>query len=156
MRDILLESNAKVIQRIRRICVLERILNGSLKGRLIPTVVFLVSGIQFCSGSVLLMPGRLGMLKGSFFLLMFLEVSTFNLVVLTVGAKIFIKSGRFFVGFKEKIKSKVDKRVILALRPLRIEFGSSFIDNFTPLVVQGSVMSQMVSFVIASRRVHFG
>lgn len=142
------------LQFYRSIQILEKYFNGYLMKRIVPMIVLSIPIIQVVSQYVCIqlhdeipMPGFL------IFPLIMFDCVLANVFVYSVASWVYSKSikvlrayARHTVKFSGR-KSRL-AREIKACAVLKIKFGSNFIDNGTPLVIQDFCMNQTVSLLL--------
>lgn len=132
--------------------VFERILNASLKGRIAPVLIFGAALVQYFAGCVLLsMSKELGHTERYVCLLAYIETALFVPTMLGIAARLFVLSKGFCNMSKRLAKRKADKKEVMSWRAVRVEFGGNFVDALTPLVLEGNVVNQTISFAVVYR-----
>lgn len=133
--------------------VFETALNSATAGRIFKTIalVFPFNQIEISFTCIKLhQSGDVNLGKLAFFLLTYLDFLAFCLLVFTATAKINTLSKKRISQFGRKIKSKVDKKVMRGMSPLRIKFGDNFVEAITPLIIQEFCIRQLISLLIVS------
>lgn len=149
LREVMDTKSHKLLKEAR---VLERILNASLKGRLVPCFVLGVSIAECFAGSVLLsMSDQLGKVERYFFVLIYFQTGLCVRTLLTIMSYVFIKSTRYKKALHRSAVKKVERKELMSWKPLRVEFGQNFVDELTPLVVEENVINQTISFAVMYR-----
>lgn len=142
-------TEAKSFRLYNEMQVLERVLNATLKGRLMCFLIFDISLIQYFCGCVLLtIAEELAAMEISLFVLTYIDASAFLFTILTLAGRIFVKSERLIRILGRSRLSKFKRRQVKSWRPMRVEFGQNFVDALTPLVVQGNVMRETISVAV--------
>lgn len=132
-----------------RLSVTERILNGSLKGRLLCTVIYFVGFSQFVCAAVLLTKfSQLDFMQTTFLFLFYVELSVYNFIILSTLSKVFLIGIKIQGSIYKKYRARIGRKMVRAWKPPRMEFGNNFIDNLTPLVVEGNIMEWTINFAI--------
>lgn len=80
--------------------------------------------------------------------LVFLDVFSFNMVLFTGSGKLRGKSASHLDWLKGKARGKMEKRFVKSLAPLKIKFGSNFVDELTALVIQDFCSVQIMNCLI--------
>lgn len=140
--------NRKLYKEVR---ILERVINASLRGRLMPSMIFGISLIQYYAGSVVLaMSGKMESMEWYFLVASYAEAVIFIPTVLTIAGQVFVRSRKLQSWQRSKL-DKAHKKEVRSWRPFRIEFGQNFVDPLTPLVIQSNVTRETITFVVVYR-----
>lgn len=135
----------------RELQVREKIYNSTFRGRILPASVAGVPSEQVLCGVAFLTFFRTGnWLLSSLFLMLYVGAALFGLVLLTSASCIFVRSEGWIEAGKlgGGAKNSYFRRVHQSFRPLRLEFGSNFVDKLTPLVVQDFSSRQTATLVL--------
>lgn len=79
---------------------------------------------------------------------------TNNMVIITLASRVHSASRDLLTSLKQlklEKRSKLMRKELQACNTLRIKFGSNFIDNGTPLVMQDVCINQIMSLVLLKR-----
>lgn len=137
----------------RCIQLLEKCLNDFLMVKIVPALITFVPGIQILGQYICVkmhhdvrMPGFL------IFPLLTIDAALINIIIFTLASRVNSVSIKV-LATHEKYSSKFKrtsaiKKSIRACAVLKIKFGSNYIDNGTPLVIQNFCADQTMSLIL--------
>lgn len=137
----------------RGVQVLEKMFNVFLKDQIVPGMVSCLPGIQIFSQYVCIklhseipMPGLL------VFPMVLLDAVLNNILMFTLASSVNTLSGKILSSWRkalELFKRRTPiKKQLKACTLMKIQFGSNYIDNGTPLVIQNFCLSQTLSLLL--------
>lgn len=141
-----------IIQLYRYAQILDKSFNSFLSEQIIPAIMFCNPVIEIFSLFVCIsyvnevpMPG--------FLVFPFLLVASgvINIVIITLASRIYGLSRHLLTSLERMTllkRSKLMRRKLKACNKLKIEFGSNFIDNGTPVVLQNFCINQTLSLIL--------
>lgn len=71
-----------------------------------------------------------------------------NLVIFGGAGTIFSSSAKWLKVVQNQQRNDFRRRVVKSMRPLRIYFGSNYVDNLTTLVIQHFCMIQTMNLLL--------
>jgi hypothetical protein len=86
-----------------------------------------------------------------FFILIYMDANILLTAATTPASRIHIKSNNLlkkWMSRKDVMKCAILRKTLKACPPLKIRFGSNWVDQSTPLVFQDTSARQTVSFVL--------
>lgn len=147
------ESSA-AIKRYRRVQVMEKLINSCVRERIFPLISVAYPIVQVF-GAVALVKLHDTMEWSHLIFVMTepLSVSIFGVLVFGLAGFVYSKSCRWIVSEKHGCtrsnkKDKIQRRELKSMMPLRIWFGSNFVDRLTSLVIQHFCFSQTVNLLL--------
>lgn len=144
-------SGNHVVNKYRKLQVLEKLINACVRTRVFPVLTFACPSVQMLSGFAIIKLNS-SMKLSHFFTLavMYFAAALFGIIVLGGAGTIFTKSHRCLVAQNWLKTNKIQRRELKSLQPLRIWFGSNFVDNLTSLVIQHFCMIQTMNLLLLS------
>lgn len=141
-----------VILKYRKMQVLEKLVNSCLQSRVFPIMAMVSPIAQIFTGFAIVEFHSSMDLSHMVSMLVFLAGSSLvNLSVFAGAGSICCKSLKWLKAAKNcHMTNKVQKRAIKSMTPLRIFFGSNYVDVLTPLVVQNFCLNQTLSLLLLS------
>lgn len=136
--------------------LLEKSINAFLMHRVLPIIVFCVPGIQIISQYITInyhdhitMPGFL------VFPVLAANAAISSMLLLTLASYVHTNSDKLLHVLASRSEGRISgksgktiKRGIKSLKPMKIRFGSNFIDQQTPIVIQTFCINQTVSLTL--------
>ncbi|OXA42525.1 hypothetical protein Fcan01_22913 [Folsomia candida] len=143
----------RALRTYRCIRLIEKIMNYSMKGQLVPAMIGIVPLIQVFTQFVCIklyseipLPGFL------IFPMLLLDSAIVNLVIETMAANVHTNSVRLLAELNFELKSlprrSKFRKELEACTATRIQFGQNFVDKGTPLVIENYCISQTVSLLL--------
>lgn len=154
-----LEQYQENIRFYRRIQILEKHMNDITNVYILPALIIGVPLLQIVSQYVsITMHDDIPMPGFVLFPIMSVEAIITNVVVFTPASWVNGRSTRILARYARKITHCVRKSVVVKERKactmLKIKFGSNYVDQSTPLVIQNFCLNQTMSLILinTSRR----
>lgn len=145
-------NNQMFLSKYRALQVLEKLINSCVTTRIFPIVAVASPSVQiFCGFVIIEYHSSLEFLHFAALLIVVFTGVVFNLVLFGAGKRIYSKSLRELTAAKKaSCQNKCQRRVVKSMMPLRIWFGSNYVDNLTPLVIQDFCMLQTNNLLLLS------
>jgi hypothetical protein len=143
----------RCIKLLKKIMILERIFNNFLKNKLTPMLLGGVPlGQVFCIYTCIKFHGKIPLPAFLMFLILGLDTVINNTLLFTLASRIHNESQDAIAlweknSYKYSRKSGL-KKIIRGFTPLKIRFGSNFIDRSTALVIQNEVLELTMSLLL--------
>lgn len=137
----------------RELQVLEKLLNDCVKSRIFLVVAITFPMLQVVT-SFIVIRADAGMDVAIFvyFGVLMMDAVILNLALFTGAAKIYGGSAKILRKWRGNVflstQSKLEKRVLMSICPLRLYFGSNYVDNLTPIVIQAFCSCQTVNLLL--------
>lgn len=149
------EASSKIVgspgfsKNYRQLQVLEAVVNGALRDKLFPSFLVLCPFMQIMAtyASVKFHDGMPATYL-IFVVLLSVEGVILNGLYSTAAAVIYRKSDAYLKAAKGVVLIKLDKKVLKSYTPLRVRFGSNFMDRLTPLVLQEFIAMQTINLLL--------
>lgn len=149
------EESSKILssptfsKKYRNLQILEGVLNRAVRGKILPLVLVACPGIQILSAVAFIkfqhvMPGTHLVFLG----LAAIDGLIMNILFCTAAGVIFRTSGAYLRDMKGVVKDKVGMRLLKSFAPLKVRFGSNFMDELTPLVIQQFCSIQTMNMLL--------
>lgn len=134
----------------RELQITEKILNSIFRTRVFLPLLVAVPLIQILSGVAFLTQYHT---TGSLFLIVFVvtwfEATFTTMLSLSAGSVIYTKTSDWILdGRRQGGGRELGRKLLKSCRPLRLEFGSNFIDRLTPLVMQEFCVRNTASLLL--------
>lgn len=125
-----------------------------MRGRLMSMVMAFGPMIQVnCISALILFGSGMSLLDSTFLHTIALEAIVFVFFTQAVAAHVYGKSKRFLGNLAcSNATTKLWKKIICSMQPIKVHFGANFIDELTSLVVQDCCWRQTASFVLLYRK----
>ncbi|XP_035711826.1 uncharacterized protein LOC118437130 [Folsomia candida] len=141
----------------RCIRLIEKILNHSMKGQLIPAMIGVVPQVQVFTQFVCIkLYSKIPLPGFIIFPLLLIDAAITNLVIETIAAKVNTNSVKMLSELNNELKSFSAKskyrKELRACTATRIQFGQNFVDKGTPLVIENFCINQTVSVLLLNAR----
>lgn len=137
----------------RKLHVLEKLLNSCIRHRIFPMIAFFCPVVQILSSYLLVeLHGHVNWSQLILFSTVFLDVLMLNVTIFSGCATVFKRSRRWLAKVKGEKMSKMNKKMLVSMIPLRVWFGESFIDGITPLVIQEFCSLQTMNLLLLKLR----
>ncbi|OXA44229.1 hypothetical protein Fcan01_20874 [Folsomia candida] len=137
----------------RDLQVLESVLNASIRFRIFPTVLFLAPTMEILATfACIKYHDAMGGMQIQLLLivLLALNATVLNVLYCTGAGIVCRKSGEYLRDMKGRVKRKVEKKLLKSYAPLKVRFGSNFMDELTPLVIQQFCSAQTANLLLLS------
>lgn len=155
LEESLNSSKSQEIGYYRRLQILEKMVNASARARIFPCMASgmpigqILNGFGSIRFHSTLNPAHLG-----FMVVFVVTVTVLSLIVFGGCGLIHERSLVWLRSARQRTcsrkASKIQRRVLRSLIPLRVWFGSNFVDNLTPLVIQHFCMVQTANLLLLS------
>lgn len=136
----------------RKIGIFEKILNSCIRSRIFLTLALLGPAFQILTGFALIevvnSPDLSILLACR---VIYVGVVAVTLICFSVAGQVNQISGSWITGRRAICKSRADRQQLRSLVPLRIQFGTNYVEALTPLVVQEFCVQQTASLLILTR-----
>lgn len=138
-----MEESAKIMgfprftRGYRKLQILEGVLNAACREKILPPFLVSFPLMQILATFVCIkFHDVMGGTHFIFLVLLSLEAEILGLIYCTAEGVIYDKSETYLKGMKGVVRSKEERKMLKSYTPLRVRFGSNFLDRFTPLVFQ--------------------
>ncbi|OXA64379.1 hypothetical protein Fcan01_00593 [Folsomia candida] len=141
----------------RCIQILEKSFNAFLMPRIVPATMFCVPAIEILAFYVCIsFHADISMPAFLIFPVMAVCAGMNNILVITLASRVNVASQKMKIAVQKRTVGRcrraLAKRQIRACNVLKIKFGSNFIDEGTPLVMQNFCINQTMSLALVKRR----
>jgi hypothetical protein len=154
-RRLHFHEGKKLFEIYKKLQILEMLINNSIRDVMLPALMFGMPSIQFFASYVCIkMHGTMALPNLAFFIIIYLDTVVLTNTVITPAASIFTGSGKLlekWITSSKAMKRKYLRKFRGACRPLRVKFGSNFVDKKTPLVMQDMCMRQTMSSLLITQ-----
>lgn len=142
------------IDAYRKLQVVEKLLNDCVKGRIFPIVAFTLPALQVMTCfAVTKLHDKIGLSSLIIYLCLYIDVLIFNMLVFTGAGRVYLFSQTWIQKLAKTFPfSKLKTKTLKSFKPLRVEFGSNFVDPLTPLVIQHFCVNQTVSLLVLTSK----
>lgn len=134
----------------RQLQIFEKIINTTFRTRVFLPVLCALPLIQIFSGAafLILFHSESG-LTLSILINAWLDAAFAGIISLSAGSVIYTRTKDWILGlFGQDGRKSYGRRVVRSYRPLRLEFGSNYIDRLTPLVIQEFCVRNTASLLL--------
>lgn len=156
---LLLEESSRIFSSIRftneyrELQILENLLNSCVRYRIFQVVAFFSPICQILGGiTIIKFHSVLNLSHLIFFFVVYTASLVLGWVLFSGSGIIYVRSvswlSRVKCGFGCNGRSKIDRRALMSMAPLRVWFGSNFVDCLTPLVIQHFCLVQTVTLLL--------
>lgn len=137
----------------RNLQVLEKLVNSCVRYRILPVLTGVCPIVQIFAGYIITkFHSSMKISHLVFIMIMDYFCTLYSVMVLTAAGSIYAKSS----GWIEKAKNacskdkekKIRRREIRSMMPIRIWFGSNFVDTLTALVIEDFCIGQIISLLL--------
>lgn len=154
---ILEDRVTQALHTYRCILLIEKILNHSMKGQLVPAMIGVVPQIQVFTQFVCIkLYSKIPLPGFIIFPLLLIDSAINNLVIETMAAKVNTNSVKLLSALNCELKSlprrSKCRKALKACTATRIQFGQNFVDKGTPLVIENFCINQTVSLLLLNSR----
>lgn len=131
----------------RQLQIWEKALSNTLKGRLFGIAMFVVPIIQVFAFTVLITFGsNLLWYEVGFVGSIAIDAVVCSFSLVSYASLLLICSSKWLIGYRDRsVCNKYERRVAKSFRPLRVEFGSNYVDRMTALILQDNCWRQIIS-----------
>jgi hypothetical protein len=138
------------VNEFRKAQLFERLLNSCVRSNLFPIAAVVSPTVQIlCAFALIHSHYLLGISELLFFGIFFFDSVMINVLFFTGAKQVFSNSGEWLDKMQRKHgKNKVQRRVLKSMLPLRVWFGSNWVDRMTPLVIQDFCSIQTVNLLL--------
>jgi hypothetical protein len=147
------------ILKYKKLQIWDKTRDTFMMGRLMAFLMATTPMIEINCISALIIFGReMSLVESGFMYTTGAEAFVFTFLIQVGVAKVYVRSRRWLnnLGNLENRDTpmKVWKRVVRPLQPIKVHFGTNFVDELTPLIVQDFCWSQTASLVLMYRKSH--
>lgn len=134
----------------RQLQVSEKIINSTFRTRVFLPLLCALSMIQILSGlAFLTLFHSEGPLLLAIFLIAWLDSGLAGVISLSANSVVYVRSQNWIMGRGgQDGRRSYGRKVVKSYRPLRLDFGSNFIDRLTPLVMQEFCIRNMATLLL--------
>jgi hypothetical protein len=128
-----------VLVSYRKLQVFEKLLNSCVKAYIFPISSVIGPILQILTGFTLIHThNTLGVSELLFFGVIFIDTGVVINILFFTGAKQSFSQSEEWLSKMKRIhgKDKKNRRILRSMMPLRVWFGSNWVDRTTPLVIQ--------------------
>ncbi|OXA40373.1 putative AC9 transposase [Folsomia candida] len=149
------EESAKIVgsprftRRYRKLQILEVVLNFAIRDKVFPTFLVSCPSMQILATFVCIKyhDGMAGT-HLIFLALLSLDTEVLNVIYCTAAGVVYEKSETYLKGLKGLVRGKEERKMLKSYTPLRVRFGSNFMDRLTPLVIQQFCAIQTMNLLL--------
>ncbi|OXA44222.1 hypothetical protein Fcan01_20873 [Folsomia candida] len=135
----------------RALQVLETILNASIRFRIFPTVLFLAPTMEILTiCACIKYYDATDKIQLVLIAVLAVNATVLNVLYCTGAGIVCRKSGEYLRDMKARVKGKLDKKLLKSYAPLKVRFGSNFMDELTPLIIQQFCTAQTANLLLLS------
>ncbi len=122
----------------RKLQVLEQHLNSCIRSFIFPSIAFVVPCTQIVAAfAICRLHNSMETSMLIFLMVVFSETFCINILLFSGAKKAHIQSEKWLLKMWElNRKDKIQRRVVKSMLPLRMWFGSNWVDRMTPMVIQ--------------------
>ncbi len=143
-----------LLKAYKLIGIVEMLNNSCVRGQLFPAFALLFPSIQLSSGYVCIkLHDTLSLPAFAYFALIYIDCIILITAIFTAPSHVYISSKNLILKWKSDWRTSRKsglRRETRTLNPIKVRFGSNFVDNSTPLVIQDMCTRTTVSTLLIS------
>lgn len=149
-------EDADPLRRYKELLVWEKLMNACISGRMMAVVMAVIPVVQVLSScGLILVHSNVSLVQNAFLLFIMIEAIVFVVFLLTAAGVGYKKSIQWLQRQRagRKWRERVWRKTIASFPPIKIHFGSNFVDPLTPLVVEDFCWDATISLVMLRKKV---